>query len=67
MFIDFSKNIISKETIKLLADLAKECKLTDAINALFDGDAINETEHRSVLHTALRNLSGKPVFLKEKI
>ncbi len=66
LFIDFSKNIISKETIKLLADLAKECKLTDAINALFDGDTINETEHRSVLHTALRNLSGKPVFFEGK-
>jgi glucose-6-phosphate isomerase len=60
--IDFSKNIITEETIKLLQQLARECKLKDAIEAMFEGDFINETEHRSVLHVALRNFSGRPVY-----
>ncbi len=60
--IDFSKNIITEETIKLLLQLAEECKLKDAIEAMFAGDLINKTEHRSVLHIALRNFSGKPVY-----
>jgi glucose-6-phosphate isomerase len=60
--IDFSKNIITAETIKLLLQLAEECKLKEAIEALFEGDFINKTEHRSVLHVALRNSSGKPFY-----
>jgi glucose-6-phosphate isomerase len=60
--IDFSKNIITDETIKLLLQLAEECKLKEAIEALFEGDFINKTEHRSVLHVALRNSSGKPFY-----
>jgi glucose-6-phosphate isomerase len=42
--------------------LANECKLKDAIEAMFEGDLINETEKRSVLHIALRNFSGRPVY-----
>lgn len=59
--LDFSKNIISADTIKLLVDLANECKLKQGIDAMFNGDRINNTENRAVLHTALRNLSGKSV------
>lgn len=63
---DFSKNIVSDETKQLLLDLAYECQLEKAIKAMFTGELINETEGRSVLHTALRNFSGKPVFSEGK-
>jgi glucose-6-phosphate isomerase len=59
---DFSKNLIDDTAVDLLLQLAKECDLENAIEAMFSGEAINETEGRSVLHTALRNFSGKPVF-----
>src|SRR5258705_7746859 len=59
---DYSKNIITEKTIRLLLQLANECKLKEATEAMFNGELINETEHRSVLHTALRNFSGEPVF-----
>jgi glucose-6-phosphate isomerase len=64
--IDFSKNIITDETITILIQLANECKLKDAIEAMFEGDLINETEQRSVLHIALRNLSDQPVYSQGK-
>jgi glucose-6-phosphate isomerase len=63
---DFSKNIVNDETKKLLLELAYECELQKAIKAMFNGELINETEGRSVLHTALRNFSGKPVFSEGK-
>lgn len=59
---DFSKNIITDETIRLLLQLAEECKVKNAITSMFEGDFINQTEKRSVLHVALRNFSGKPVY-----
>jgi glucose-6-phosphate isomerase len=59
---DFSKNIINDTTIRLLLQLAGECGLQEAIDAMFAGEKINETEDRSVLHTALRNFSGEPVL-----
>ena len=59
---DYSKNIISEKTVQLLLQLAEECKVKEAINAMYSGDVINGTEKRSVLHTALRNFSGQPVF-----
>lgn len=59
---DFSKNIISKETMELLFGLAEEMKLKEAIGQMFRGDAINATEGRAVLHTALRNRSNEPVI-----
>jgi glucose-6-phosphate isomerase len=62
VYVDFSKNRITAETMQLLLQLARECKVKEAIEALFAGDLINETEHRSVLHIALRNFSGKPVY-----
>ncbi|QWX83383.1 glucose-6-phosphate isomerase [Cellulophaga sp. HaHaR_3_176] len=52
--VDYSKNRISKETITLLLELAKEVNLKDAISKYFEGDIINKTEGRAVLHTALR-------------
>lgn len=52
--VDYSKNIISDETISLLQELANEVQLKDAITKYFDGDVINQTENRAVLHTALR-------------
>jgi len=61
VWIDFSKNIISEKTIDLLVALAEECQLKEAIEAMFQGEPINETENRAVLHTALRNLSGHRV------
>ena len=63
---DYSKNIISDKTIQLLLQLANECKLQPAIDAMFAGEKINETENRAVLHTALRNFSNKPVLLDGK-
>ena len=63
--VDFSKNILNKKTFKLLTDLAKECKITDSIKMLFDGDKINETEERSVLHTELRNFNTKNSSIKK--
>lgn len=62
IFFDFSKNIADEKTFSLLLGLAKECKLAEAIEAMFSGEKINQTEDRSVLHTALRNFSGKPVL-----
>ena len=55
MLVDYSKNIISKETISLLVGLAKNCRLKDAIKSMYTGEKINATEGRAVLHTALSN------------
>jgi len=52
--IDYSKNIINQDTINLLLELAKETQLKEAILSYFEGDLINQTENRAVLHTALR-------------
>lgn len=62
IFFDYSKNRISDKTIELLVQLANDCKLKEAIEAMFGGNAINETEKRSVLHIALRNFSKTPLF-----
>ncbi len=59
---DYSKNHFTAETKTLFANLFAEIGLDSAIKQLFGGEKINETEGRSVLHTALRNRSGKPVF-----
>jgi len=62
LVVDVSKNIITDETLKLLVQLANDCKLKQAIEAMFEGDFINETENRSVLHIALRNFSDKAFY-----
>lgn len=63
MLIDYSKNIATQETMKLLLELAENCQLNTAIEALFTGHPINETEGRAVLHTALRNRSQEAVYV----
>ena len=66
ILVDFSKNKINQETLKLLCQLAKESALDEAINAMFTGEKINRTENRAVLHTALRNRSNTPVYVDGK-
>jgi glucose-6-phosphate isomerase len=61
--VDYSKNILSDRTMKLLSELAQECSVHDAIEQMFSGEKINETEGRSVLHVALRNRSNKPIYV----
>ena len=63
---DYSKNIITEETREKLLDLAKECQLSEAIEAMFSGEKINETEGRAVLHTALRSNSKEPLIIDGK-
>ncbi|MFY0598555.1 MAG: glucose-6-phosphate isomerase [Cyclobacteriaceae bacterium] len=63
LLFDYSKNRVSEETIDLLLELAKECGLEKAKKQMFSGSAINFTENRSVLHTALRNTSNTPVMV----
>ncbi|MGN7989143.1 glucose-6-phosphate isomerase [Pedobacter sp. 22226] len=66
ILLDYSKNRISDETLALLIQLARECKLDEAIKSMYNGDKINETEDRSVLHIALRNLSNTPILVDGK-
>ncbi len=54
LYLDYSKNRITDETLRLLLDLAEQSGLRDRIEAMFRGDKINVTENRAVLHTALR-------------
>ena len=61
--VDYSKNIVTQETMSHLLDLAKEVNLEDAIQKYFAGDAINQTENRAVLHTALRAPSDSKVLV----
>ena len=63
LLLDYSKNRINGETMKLLIDLAKEAGLEKARDAMFSGEKINTTENRAVLHTALRNRSDRPVYV----
>jgi len=63
---DYSKNILNDKTLQSLIQLAEACKLADGIEAMFNGEKINETENRAVLHTALRNLSPEPVYAEGK-
>ncbi len=66
LLLDYSKNLIDDETMNLLIELAEDCKLNSAIEKMFTGDRINETEDRAVLHTALRNRSNQPVIVDGK-
>ncbi len=63
---DYSKNLINEETITLLLQLAEECQLKEAIDSMFSGTKINETESRAVLHTALRDFSDDPILIDGK-
>src|SRR5450631_1865844 len=62
ILFDFSKNIVTEKTLSMLRQLAEQCGLREAIEAMFSGEKINRTEDRSVLHIALRNLGGGPVI-----
>jgi glucose-6-phosphate isomerase len=62
ILVDYSKNLIIEETLQDLIALANEVELKDAIRAMFNGDKINQTEDRAVLHIALRNRSNTPIL-----
>jgi glucose-6-phosphate isomerase len=63
IIFDYSKNRINEETLALLVELAETQGLKQKIEAMFNGEIINTTEHRAVLHTALRNRSNTPVYV----
>jgi glucose-6-phosphate isomerase len=66
ILVDYSKNKITEETLKLLLGLTDESKLKDAIEKMFTGDKINETENRAVLHIALRNRGNTPIHVDDE-
>lgn len=66
ILVDFSKNRITQETLDNLLALAKETELENAISSMFNGEKINRTEDRAVLHTALRNRDNTPVYVDGK-
>lgn len=66
ILLDYSKNRITQKTLDLLIELAREAGLNKAIGDMFSGEKINRSENRAVLHTALRNTSGRPVRLEGK-
>ena len=61
ILFDYSKNIITKETFEMLLDLANDCQVKVAREAMFAGEKINATEDRAVMHTALRTFSEQPI------
>jgi glucose-6-phosphate isomerase len=63
ILLDYSKNRITSETMGLLLALARQAQLPQWIEKMFAGEKINCTEQRAVLHTALRNRSGRPVYV----
>ncbi|MGB9150636.1 MAG: glucose-6-phosphate isomerase [Burkholderiales bacterium] len=66
IFLDYSKNRITQETMVMLLKLAREANLGEKIEKMFGGEKINSSEKRAVLHTALRNRNGHPVFTDGK-
>ncbi|MBP5160642.1 MAG: glucose-6-phosphate isomerase [Alphaproteobacteria bacterium] len=66
MLLDFSKNLITDETLQLLCQWAQEARLADKREALFQGQKINFSQHRAVLHTALRNRTETPIIVDGK-
>ncbi len=66
ILLDYSKNNINGRTMLALVELANECGLKDAIEQMFTGEKINQTENRSVLHIALRNRSNSPILVDGK-
>ncbi|MEA5260556.1 glucose-6-phosphate isomerase [Arcicella aquatica] len=66
ILVDYSKNILNEKTKAILVALANECELDDAIERMFTGDTINQTEKRAVLHVALRNRSNSPIGVDGK-
>src|SRR2546430_7104070 len=66
IYLDYSKNRITDETVRLLCRLAEECGLRERIDAMFQGDKINVTENRAVLHVALRAPRGTSIVVDGK-
>ena len=66
LYLDYSKNRVTDETLKLLVQLAEESDLRDRIDAMFRGEPINVTEHRAVLHVALRAPKGQSILVDGK-
>jgi glucose-6-phosphate isomerase len=66
ILVDYSKNRIDDETVALLIQLARECRVKEAAEAMFSGERINVTENRPVLHIALRNRNNKPIYVDGK-
>ncbi|MET3977525.1 glucose-6-phosphate isomerase [Mucilaginibacter sp. UYP25] len=66
ILVDYSKNRVDDETLALLTQLARECGVNKAIEAMYSGEAINVTEGRPVLHIALRNRSNTPILVDGK-
>jgi glucose-6-phosphate isomerase len=66
ILLDYSKNRIDEQTLALLQQLARECGVNKAIEAMYSGEKINVTEDRPVLHIALRNRSNTPVYVDGK-
>ncbi len=64
--VDFSKNRINEKTLHLLINLAKECDLENSIKKQFEGEKINKTENRAVLHTAVRANGKEKIFVDDK-
>ena len=62
ILFDYSKNRITETTMRLLFDLARQADLPRAVAAMFNGDKINTTEERAVLHVALRNRGNRPIL-----
>ncbi len=61
LFLDYSKNRINADTMRLLLTLAEQANVQEAISAMYAGEKINRTENRAVLHVALRNRSNTPI------
>ncbi|MGI8436131.1 MAG: glucose-6-phosphate isomerase, partial [Chthoniobacterales bacterium] len=66
LFLDFSKNRVTDQTLKLLIQLARESDLSGRIAAMFSGEKINITEDRAVLHVALRAPKGATIMTDGK-
>ncbi len=66
ILFDYSKNVITDETMALLMDLVRQAKLADMILSMFNGDRINQSEDRPALHIALRNRSNRPIYVEGK-
>lgn len=66
ILVDYSKNLITEKTLELLLNLTKETELKSSIEAFFNGEKINQTEGRAVLHTALRNNSNRKIMVDGK-
>jgi glucose-6-phosphate isomerase len=66
ILFDFSKNFLTDETLKILAEIAKEAGVEQLRDAMFKGEKINFTEDRAVLHVALRNITSEPIYVDGK-